>query len=163
ALGLIGTDYAEQVDEVVAEAIYPACNPSPYEDLLGRDFLFMLRVLADDTPLKTSTIDAIVNQAINEWLAPQHSRCRFSSYRDIVPQGLAGLGGTKAGERFRMALDSRAAALTPTTRRPWCQLAATAARLGPLTEPMLTALVQLATGDPDPDVRVEAESALGSA
>ncbi|WP_020516967.1 NACHT domain-containing protein, partial [Paractinoplanes globisporus] len=174
ALGLIGTDYADQIDDVVAEAIYPATKPSEYEELMGRDFLFMLRVLADDTPLQTTTIDTIINQAIDEWLSPDSSRCRYTSYRQALSQRLAALDGTKAGERFRTVLDRQASNVTPDTALPWAQLAKTAAQLGSRTTTQstiqseqlpatsLTTLVQLATSDIDPYVRVAAVSALAS-
>jgi len=162
ALGLIGTDYTEQIDDLVAEAIYPAQgNPSPHEDLLGRDYLFMLRVLADDTPLRTTTIDTIVNQAIDEWLTPTDSRCRFSSYRAALSQRLTALRDTKAGERFCLALNNRITGLTDATRLLWCQLAVTAAQFG-LLPATIAALVGLATSDTDPGVRVEAARVLGS-
>ncbi|MEV4722199.1 NACHT domain-containing protein [Micromonospora humida] len=146
ALGLIGTDYVEQIDDVVAKAIYPAeGNPSPYEELLGRDFLFMLRVLADDTPLKTATIDAVISQAVDEWFDQEHSRCRFAAYRVALSERLAALGGTKAADRLRAALDSRAVPSGDITLLRWCQLAAIAARLGALTELTTAALTALAS------------------
>ena len=164
ALGLIGTDYAEQIDEVVAHAIWPARdNPSPYEEILGRDFLFMLRVLADDIPLeRTATIDTILNQAIDEYLNPDMSRCRFRAYQQALTERLAGLGATKAGERFRSAIDARIPQLTQDQLAPWCQLAGIAARLGPLASTTITTLAELATGDADPWVRALAVMALAA-
>ncbi|MEU1884309.1 HEAT repeat domain-containing protein [Micromonospora rifamycinica] len=161
ALGLIGTDYVEQIDEVVAKAVYPAeGDPSPYEELLGRDFLFMLRVLADDTPLKTSTIDAVITQAVDEWFDQEHSRCRFAAYRVALSERFAALGGTRAADRFRAALDSRAVPSGDVTLLRWCQLAAIAARLGALNEPTTTTLTTLATTHAYWRVQVEAFRAL---
>ncbi|MEU7978971.1 HEAT repeat domain-containing protein, partial [Micromonospora sp. NPDC049081] len=157
ALGLIGTDYIEQIDDVVAKAIYPAeGDPSPYEELLGRDFLFMLRVLADDTPLRTATIDAVITRAVDEWLDQENSRCRFAAYRSALAERLAALSGTKAADRFHAALDSRATKLTPTNHRVWCELAGVAARLGPLPAATTATLVTLATTATDPYVRISA-------
>ncbi|MEV6692949.1 NACHT domain-containing protein [Micromonospora sp. NPDC051196] len=142
ALGLIGTDYAEQIDEVIAQAIYPGANgPSEYEDLLGRDFLFMLRVLADDVPLaRTATIDEILHQAIEEYLSPVISRCRFTAYRAALIQRLRALGGTRAGERFRVALDTWVPRLDDLVSvsdgdedERWCDLAEIAAAHAPLS------------------------------
>ncbi|MBM7083250.1 HEAT repeat domain-containing protein [Micromonospora humidisoli] len=161
ALGLIGTDYVEQIDDVVTKAIYPAeGNPSPYEELLGRDFLFMLRVLADDTPLKTSTIDAVVNRAVDEWLDRKHSRCRFVAYRESLRDRLAALGGTKAGGRFQAALDSRAAMLPHDIVLPWCELTSITARSGSLPTATITALATIATDSFDPTTQIEAGLAL---
>ncbi|MFD0820409.1 NACHT domain-containing protein, partial [Micromonospora zhanjiangensis] len=163
AVGLIGTDYAEQIDSVVAEAIYPACgSPSPYEDLLGRDFLFMLRVLADDTPLAATTIDMVVNQAVEEWLTPT-SRCRFTNYREALTRHLAALHGTRAGDRLAAAVGNQAIALTNATRQHWIQLAAITAKNSQLPEGAVKALVAVATStDTDPEVRVEAGAVLAS-
>ncbi|MFY1685886.1 NACHT domain-containing protein [Micromonospora sp. WMMD730] len=164
ALGLIGTDYVEQIDDVVAKSIYPAeGNPSPYEELLGRDFLFMLRVLADDTPLKTATIDAVINQAVDEWFDQEHSRCRFAAYRAALRERLAALGGTKAADRFHATLDSRAVPSGGITLLRWCQLAAIAAQLGALTEPTTTTLTTLATTHTDWRVQIDAFRALAAA
>ncbi|KWV32330.1 hypothetical protein AWV63_13085, partial [Micromonospora rifamycinica] len=161
ALGLIGTDYVEQIDDVVAKAIYPGeGDPSPYEELLGRDFLFMLRVLADDTPLKTATIDAVINQAVDEWFDQENGRCRFSAYRNALSERFAALGGTKAADRLRAALDSRAVPSGDITLQRWCQLAAIAARLGALNEPTTTTLTTLATTDTYWRVQIEAFRAL---
>ncbi|MDG4773796.1 NACHT domain-containing protein [Solwaraspora sp. WMMD792] len=147
ALGLIGTDYTEQIETVVAEAIWPAtAAPSRYEDLLGRDFLFMLRVLADDTPLQTATIDAVLHCAIAEWLTPETSRCRFRSYREVLFERLRSLAGTKAGDRFRAILDQQAAALAETEPTAFTGLAAVAVALGPLTPHIDTALTTLVVG-----------------
>ncbi|WP_372667898.1 HEAT repeat domain-containing protein [Amycolatopsis kentuckyensis] len=161
ALGLIGTDYADQIDDVVAQAIYPGTEPSPYEDLLGRDFLFMLRVLADDTPVQTATIDHTITLAINERLDPERSRCRFTSYFQALERHLAALTGTKAADRYITAVDKRADLLTPETVRPWVALADIAAQFGALLPASVTALVQFAADpDIDPSVRVRAGSAL---
>ncbi|WP_041449661.1 NACHT domain-containing protein [Amycolatopsis mediterranei] len=157
ALGLIGTDYADQIDDVVAQAIYPGTVPSLYEDLLGRDFLFMLRVLADDTPVQTATIDHVITLAITERLAPDRSRCRFASYSQALEQHLAALTGTKAAGRYITAVDKRADLLTPETVGPWVTLAGIAAQLDVLLAATVAALVQVAT-DPgiDPSMRVQA-------
>ncbi|MEV6706815.1 HEAT repeat domain-containing protein [Micromonospora wenchangensis] len=161
ALGLIGTDYVEQIDDVVAKAIYPAeSSPSPYEELLGRDFLFMLRVLADDTPLKTATIDAVITQAVDEWFDQEHSRCRFSAYRDALSERFAALGGTKAADRFHAALETRATTLTGKALLRWCQLSSIAARIGPLFPSAIATLTNLATTYTDSRVCILAASAL---
>ncbi|WP_347403550.1 NACHT domain-containing protein [Solwaraspora sp. WMMD406] len=145
ALGLIGTDYTEQIETVVAEAIWPAtAAPSRYEDLLGRDFLFMLRVLADDTPLQTATIDTVLHHAIDEWLTPETSRCRFRGYREVLSERLRGLAGTKAGDRFRVILDQQASTLAETLPKAFVELAAVTASPGPHSPYVATALAALA-------------------
>ncbi len=160
ALGLIGTDYTDQIDDVISEAIYPGTEPSPYEDLLGRDFLFMLRVLADDTPVLTTTIDAVITTAITELLNPERSRCRFTGYRHALEQHLTALTGTKAAERYIIAVDKHADLLTPDTMRPWIELARIAAEIGTLPTATATTLVHLATHDTNPAVQTQAAWAL---
>ncbi|MEV4656444.1 NACHT domain-containing protein, partial [Micromonospora sp. NPDC049301] len=162
ALGLIGTDYAEQVEAVVAEAIWPAtAAPTPYEDLLGRDFLFMLRVLADDTPLQTATIDAVLHQAITELLTPCSSRCRYRSYRQALIARLTALTGTRAGERFCKTVDQQVTTLANSNPNVFIDLANIATTLGPPTPHADTALTTLATtGHAEPFVRARAVEAL---
>ncbi|WP_165521810.1 NACHT domain-containing protein [Micromonospora zingiberis] len=145
ALGLIGTDYVEQIDEVIAQAIYPGPEPSPYEDLLGRDFLFMLRVLADDVPLaRTATIDEILHQAIDEYLDPDASRCRFTTYRQALAERLSGLGDTRAADRLRVALDARATTIDASAHERWCELVEIAVAYGQLLPTTRNMLVQIA-------------------
>ncbi|MGW3996017.1 NACHT domain-containing protein, partial [Amycolatopsis sp. NPDC004772] len=161
ALGLIGAGYAEQIDGLLAQAIYPGLEPSPYEDLLGRDFLFALRILADDTPVSTVTIDEIIDLAINERLDPEHSRCRFTRYRVALEQQLTAMTGTRAAKRYLIAVNKRANSLTPETVLPWIALASIAAILGDLPPATVTALVHIATKpDTDPYIRVRAGSTL---
>jgi HEAT repeat protein len=89
----------------MAAAIYPAIgSSSPYEDILGQDFLFALRVLADDVPLDTVTIDRLLRQAVAEWF-DETSRCRFSRYHSDLRERLAGLGGTRAAKRLAAIMD----------------------------------------------------------
>ncbi|MEU8181379.1 HEAT repeat domain-containing protein [Micromonospora sp. NPDC049047] len=160
ALGLIGKDYAEQVESVVAEAIHPAAgSPSPYEELLGRDFLFMLRVLADDIPVETATIDAVVNLALDEWLNPT-SRCRFASYRTALAKHLTMLGTTRATSRLLQALGDRAVSASRTAPEQFCQLAVTVAPLASFPPPVVAALGELVTTADDPVLRMRAMEAL---
>lgn len=161
ALGLIGIDYFEQLETLVSDAIYPAThNPSPHEDLLGRDFLFMLRALADDIPLSTVTIDAIINRSVNEWLNPQTSRCRFSGYRAALSWHLSALGSTKAANRLLMAIESSAEIASRTTPEQFCTLAIIACELGRLTDPIIACLTNIANTASDPSSKISAVEAL---
>jgi hypothetical protein len=131
ALGLAGREQPEEVERLVAEAVFPAHVPSQYEHLLWWDFLFALRVLADDIPLDTVTLDALLRRAIDEWLRGDDSRCRFSRYRTTLADRIAGLGATRAAGRLLAATGALAAAACVSTPRRFCQLAATLSSLGP--------------------------------
>lgn len=163
ALGLIATDYAEQLDDVVHHAVHPApAEPAPYEELLGRDFLFMLRLLADDTPLeRTATIDEIVTTAVDEVLDPETSRCRFSAYRTDLLERLSALGGTKAGARLRIAVEGRRATLTAGQYRSWSDLVRATVGHAPLAPGMAATLAGIATDEgTDPRAMIPAVEAL---
>jgi HEAT repeat protein len=163
ALGLIGTDYCEQVDQVVRQAVHPAAHPSPHEHLLGRDFLFLLRVLADDVPVATATVDGAINQAIDEWLDPATGRYRFSAYRREISDRLGSLGATRAGARLLAALGQRAPEASRRAPAQFCALAAVAAAVDPLPEPVTDALASLAATGGDPYVRIRAAHLLTAA
>jgi hypothetical protein len=63
ALGLLAREQPEEVEDLISTAIHgEVVEPSPYEDLLGRDFLFALRVLADDVPISNTSIDRLLQQ-----------------------------------------------------------------------------------------------------
>ena len=146
ALGLIGTDYAEQIESVVAEAIYPAGgSPSSYEHLLGRDFLFLLRVLADDIPVSTATIDAVLNHAADELFGSPTARTRFDTYHRALLARLGELGSTNAGRRLQNVVRDRVADDSQRKPEEFCWLAAAAARCGPLPVPALRRLIEVAT------------------
>ncbi|WP_420122991.1 NACHT domain-containing protein [Nakamurella sp.] len=95
-LGLVGREQPEEVQLLMTTAVYGAVpNDSEDEDLLGRDFRFALRVVADGPPLETATVRSLMRQAVTEWFDPK-SRCRFSAFNDALRLRLSGLGDTRA-------------------------------------------------------------------
>jgi len=162
-LGLVGRVQPEEVERLMAEAILGASGvPTRYEELLGRDFLFSLRVLADDVPLGAISVDRLLQQAMDEWFDP-NSRCRFSKYQAALQERLSGLGATRGVARLHLAMDTLAESLAATAPTRLTEMALVLTSLGSLTPEVITALVALATGSDDPYVRVKAAGVLGQA
>lgn len=161
ALGLIGSTQYGQVENVIAQAIWPAADsPSPYEEILGRDFLFMVRVLADNPPIAAGVINKVVHTAITEYLDPQTSRCRFDTYRDALTARIAGLAGTEAGKRLVAALETCAAHITGAQMMSFCELAQTARKIGNLGTATVATLLRIIVSSDDPAIRMTAVEAL---
>ena len=114
ALGLLGREQPEELDAVFRGAILArgedaallGLRPSALEDLLGRDFRFALRVLADDIPIAPGLVDELLGRAIDELLDPD-SNARFTAYRNALLERLAAIKhlrpGIRAGEAARPA------------------------------------------------------------
>ena len=114
ALGLVGRDYAGEIDDLVRTALLAdddearnlGLAPTAHEDLLGRDFRFVLRALADDIPTTPRLLDALLNQALDELLHAT-GRGRFEPYRAAVLQRLGALKPVAAGRRAAALLAER--------------------------------------------------------
>ena len=146
ALGLVGRVQPEEIERLVGEAILgETFGPSPYEELLGRDFLFTLRVLADDVPLGTSTIDRLLQEALREWFA-QASRCRFSNYAIALLERLRALGGTRGAVRLQLAIDRLDPGIAAAAADRFFELVRMLESLGPLTPVTTTAVINIAMG-----------------
>ncbi len=163
ALGLVGRTQPEEVQRLVAEAVYPANkHRGEYEDLLGWDFLFALRLLADGIPLETATVDALLHQAIDEWFRDDESRCRFTRYRKALAGRLSGLGVTRAAERLLAAVSAEAPRLAGADPRRFCELVAVLPSGRALPDPVVSAVTDLLESADDPYVRVAAVRSLVS-
>ena len=74
ALGFVGLDYPEEAADLIEEAVLARNGssgatglvPSPYEHLLGRDFLFAVRCLADQVPVAASLMSELVTRMARE-------------------------------------------------------------------------------------------------
>jgi hypothetical protein len=113
ALGLLGDQPTElqavfeaSVLAVGVEAQQLGLRPSPWEDLLGRDFRFALRALADDVPISPRLTDELIARAIDEALDPT-SRTRFTAYRNALLDRIAALASVGAGKRVAHLLEHR--------------------------------------------------------
>ncbi|MEV6305517.1 NACHT domain-containing protein [Actinoplanes sp. NPDC051861] len=138
-LGLIARDQPEQLDWLVAEAIWPAeSRPSPHEDLLGRDFLFVLLALGDDIPLDPTVVNRVVDGAADEYLF--RNRQRVDHFYRALADRIRGLPGTAAGRRAIRSVADRAAWAARTAPEQLCALVSPVAALGPLPDEVVEAL-----------------------
>jgi hypothetical protein len=107
ALGLLGRDQPEELEEVFDAAVLATGSeaerlhlaPSAWEDLLGRDLRFALRALADDVPASPQTTDALLSEALDDVLM-HNGRGRFRPYREAVFDAFGSLAGVSAGSRL---------------------------------------------------------------
>jgi hypothetical protein len=114
ALGLVGIDYADQIDELIETALLSRSNeavrlglqPSLLEGLLGRDFRFALRALADDIPASPHVVDELITQAIDEALLAT-GRGRFELYHRALLDRIDALKTVGAGTRLADLLAQR--------------------------------------------------------
>ncbi len=90
ALGLIGMESPEEACVLVETAILAegkkarakGLHPSPYETLLGRDYLFALRCLGDDIPIRPALVEQLIEQLLRE-LTQQTGPGRFQKYQEV--------------------------------------------------------------------------------
>ena len=163
ALGLVGKEQPEELEQLVDKAILGAGEPqTSTEALLGRDFLFALRVLADDVPLGAKFIDRLLGQALDEWFDPE-SRCRFSRYRASLEQRLSALGATRGATRLSSAMAVKATVHARAAPRRFAELARVLAQAQAFSPEVASALFTLATTADDPYVQVQAAGVLGRA
>jgi len=103
ALGFVGLDYPQEAAELLETAILAqgeaaeeeGLTSSHQEDLLGRDFLFALRCLADQIPTDPLLVQRLVERLVDEWLY-QHGSGRFQRYRQALAERAAQLQGSSA-------------------------------------------------------------------
>jgi HEAT repeat protein len=95
ALGLIGIESPEEACVLVEIAILAegkkarakGLHPSFYETLLGRDYLFALRCLGDDIPIRPALAEQLIEQLLRE-LTQQTGPGRFQKYQEALVDGL---------------------------------------------------------------------------
>ncbi len=103
ALGYIDQEGLLPVDDLVRTAILAqgeeaqrlGFRPSPYEDLLGQDYLFALQCMADDIHLPALR-KPLLGQLIQEWVYHK-GRGRFRAYRAALARRLVAMQGTAVG------------------------------------------------------------------
>ena len=99
ALGFVGLDSPEDAADLLERAIMaqgeeakgPDFIPSPYEDLLGQDYLFALRCLGDNIPVRPRLQKQLVERLAGE-LLHQTGLARFERYREALHERLSYLG-----------------------------------------------------------------------
>jgi len=95
ALGLIGMESPDEACELVETAILAegeearakGLDPSPYESLLGRDYLFALRCLGDGIPVHDALAKQLTERLLRE-ITQQTGPGRFQKYQDALVEGL---------------------------------------------------------------------------
>lgn len=104
ALGFVGLYYPEDAEELLETAILARGDtvesgefaPSPYEDLLGRDYMFALRCVVDDIPVHSQLLRDLMFRCINE-LLHYIGLARFERYRQVLRERLNTLIKSKGG------------------------------------------------------------------
>jgi HEAT repeat protein len=104
ALGFVGLSQPDDAEELLETAILAqgegaeqaGFSPSLYEALLGRDYLFALRCLVDDIPVRPQVLRKLMARCVDELL--HHSGPgRFERYRQILQEKLSALAESKGG------------------------------------------------------------------
>lgn len=164
ALCFVSLDYPEEAADLVktailaqgdeAEALHFA--PSAYEDLLGRDYLFVLRCLGDLIPVHPETAQRLIERLTDEILH-QTGSARFERYRQTIAEQLAGVAGSEAAQSLARLL---ASALADADWIARVRAAQSLGQLGRASPDVVAALIH-ALADGDWNVRVRAAQSLG--
>jgi len=101
SLGFVGLEYPAEASELVETAILAegeeadelGFTPSQYEGLLGRDYLFALRCLGDNIPVRPKLMKRLIERLANELLYSTDS-ARFQRYNQTLRERLAYVGGS---------------------------------------------------------------------
>ena len=133
ALGLVGREHVGDLDDLLTTALLAETDearelgltPTPLEELLGRDFRFVLRALADDIRAKPKLVDSLLDRALSELLHAA-GRGRFGPYRHAVLERLRVLKAIPAGTRATNLVAQRLAELPATDRERQAHIVATA-------------------------------------
>lgn len=102
ALGFVGLDSPDDAAELFEIAIIAegeeakelGFTPSPYEELLGRDFLFALRCLGDTIPVRPKLMQSLIKRMADELLY-REGPARFERYREVLEERFKYLEGTE--------------------------------------------------------------------
>lgn len=96
ALGLVSLDFPDDAAELMEAAILAEGEdaqvlgivPSKYEEWLGRDFLFALRCLEDDIPVKPKLRQRLMERLVDE-LLHESGPAKFERYRKALEERLS--------------------------------------------------------------------------
>ena len=99
ALGFYGLDSPDEAEELLEAAILAegeeahelGLTPSPYEDMLGRDYLFALRCLGDRIPMRAQLRQRLVRRLARELLYREGS-AQYDRYYRALQESLPHLG-----------------------------------------------------------------------
>jgi hypothetical protein len=164
ALGFVGLEYPAEAGELLETAILAdgeeakeiGFKPSPYEDLLGRDYLFALRCLGDNIPVRPKILKRLVERLVNELLY-QAGSAQFERYREALSERLEQLEGSDGATTLSLyiigALHNPEASVRSAAAQALRQVALTSAEA-------VTALLNALEHDPEASVRSAAVQAL---
>jgi HEAT repeat protein len=102
ALGFIGLDSPADASELLETAILAqgeearelSFTPSPNEDLLARDYLFALRCLGDNIPVRPRLLKQLIERLADEYLHG-NGLARFTRYQKALRERLNYLSGSE--------------------------------------------------------------------
>lgn len=163
ALGLIGSDSPIEASELLEMAILAegedakelGFTPNPYEDLLGRDYLFALRCLGDHIPAHPILVRRLIRRQADEMLYRTGS-ARFQRYQLALEERLKHLNGSEGASEFIPFL---VAALDDPDSRVRLRTVQIAEQLGQFSSEMTASMVR-ALYDHDFNVRFAAAQSL---
>jgi HEAT repeat protein len=166
ALGFVGLDTPADSSELVESAILAQgedaeehkFTSSPYEQLLGRDFLFALRCLGDDIPVDLAVARVLIRGLVDE-LVERRNSGKYQRYRTILEERFLALKETSIAPTLLAELHH---VLLDYDADPQLRFNAAQALINMgqhASEDVLTALLNTLT-DPDPIVRFNAVHSL---
>lgn len=196
ALGFIGLEYPADASELLEtailakgeEAIELGITCSSHEDLLGRDFLFALRSLGDNIPVRPKLLNQLLERLADELLFAANAGY-FDSYREalyhrlsllegnegsstIIPLLIRGLSNTDSKVRIRaveslsligksspQAVDALLAALKDTDQRVRISVVESVGLFSQYS-PIMMKVLLIALKDRSADVRTNAADSL---
>ncbi|HEU4324777.1 MAG TPA: HEAT repeat domain-containing protein, partial [Roseiflexaceae bacterium] len=163
ALGYVGLDSPKKATELLetavlaqgAEAARLGLRSSRHEELLGRDYLFALRCLADQIPIRSRLLRPLIERLAEETLR-RSGLAVYTRYRELLGQRLQALGGEAAAQLVLLLSEGLRDADAGVRRSAVSALG----RLGGGVEGVVGAL-WAALEHSDPDMRWRAVEALG--
>jgi energy-coupling factor transporter ATP-binding protein EcfA2 len=164
ALGFVGLDSPEDAADLLETAILAegeearelGFTPSQYEELLGRDFLFALRCLGDNIPVRPKVLKKLMKRLADELLY-QKGSAKLSRYRQALNEKLEYLNGSEGAIALNPYLID---ALHDTDANVRSVAAESLGRLAQASPEALSALID-ALHDTDATVRYVAAQSLG--
>jgi HEAT repeat protein len=164
ALGFVGLDSSKDATELLETAILAQGEeakalilaPSQYEELLGRDYLFALRCLGDQIPIRTRVVRVLFERLANEILFLTGS-ARFQRFRQILQERLSHLKGSAD---MQMLVQQLAGAVKDPQPKIRYRAVAYLGDLVPKSS-MVARILIGSLRDPDHDVRYMAAASLG--
>jgi len=145
ALGFVGLDAPEDAADLMETAIMAQgeeakgldFSPSPYEGLLGQDYLFALRCLGDNIPARPSLLKQLMERLASELLHHTGS-ARFERYRGALHERLSYVGTSEVAS---VVLSRLITAMHDSDVAVRCYAVESLGQLGQALPKVMTALV----------------------